>query len=223
MEAFKITVELRSPVILGRGTYWTLDGVCFGIIDDLKSKGLTSMDPQADIPIKQEQGLYFASRALFSNAIVQDDVKIGGIRPVRDMMDAPDFMQSTKKGDQFGMSKVITHRGDYKNHMSRYLKISAPSVSWYAVGNPDKIAKLIEFAGAIGAKRSDGYGLVGEIEYEVGDEFDPIMMDGKLMRPVPQGHAIAKGFSEGMPLSQDTWKPPYYDGTSRDVCFIPRD
>ncbi len=223
MKAFKIEVELLTPVVLGKDTFWTLDGVCYGILKEMKDVQDLDLDVENAIPLKNEDGLYFASRAVFSDYIAEDVTKIGGIRPVRDMHDAPDFMQSTKKGDAFVMAKVITHRDDYKNYMSRYIKISSPSVSWIAVGDPEAVATLIKNAGAIGARRAEGYGRVGEITIETDEDYNPIWMDGKLMRPVPETHQLAREFDRSLPKYQDTWKPPYFDASAKAVCYIPRD
>ncbi|MCV9964292.1 hypothetical protein OIU34_20610 [Pararhizobium sp. BT-229] len=217
METFEITVELKSPVVLGTDTFWTLDGVCFGILDDMRKVGLTDLNPVDSIPLKCEDGLFYASRAFFDNDVRQDKAKIGGIRPVKDMQEATSFISSPRGR----MPKVVTTRFPFKSHLSRYVEIGARSVSWIAVGNPDAVAALIVNAGSVGALRKDGHGKVGEVHVVVDASLDPLITDGMPLRPIPETHAAAKVFDPELPKIEDAWRPSYFDISNRAVCFVP--
>lgn len=215
--SFKVTVELATPVILGKSTFWTLDGVCYGILADMREKGIVDLDPTSSIPLKNEDGLFLASRALFENEIRVDMVKIGGIRPVKDMDRASEFLLAPRKR----LAKVITHRGPHRSNMSRCTEITSRYVSWIGIGDPESISALLLNAGSIGALRKEGYGKIADVFVDVDDSYDPIIHDGKLMRPVPEDHALSDRIATTTPKFEDTWRPPYFDATARAICYIP--
>jgi hypothetical protein len=218
METFEITVELATPVMLGKGTHWTLDAVCNGILHEMAAQGLASVDSVASIPIHCDGGLFHSSRARFDGALRSDVVKIGGIRPVKDMQDATSFI-APAKGRR--MPKIVTTRGTLKAHLSRHVEIAARSVSWIAKGDPEAVKALIVNAGSIGALRKEGYGRVREVHFEIDPTLDPLFADGKPVRPIPEDHRAAAGLDPALPRVVDAWKPPYFAAENRAVCFIP--
>lgn len=213
MQPFKITAELKSPIMVGPYTFTTLDAVCFGIIEELGRNGIEARS----VPIASEDGLYLASRAFFDGAVHSEAFRIGGIRVVKDMQEASQFIDPVRKT----MSKVITHRGPYKSFMSKYDEISARSVSWYAVGDAEKITALLTSAGCIGAIRKDGYGRLGEIEIDFDVDEDVWKVDGKLSRPIPVEHPLAQEFRSEALVYETAWRPPYYDRSNFAVCVAP--
>lgn len=217
MEPFEITVELMSPVVLGKDTFWTLDAVCYGILSEMAAAGLTGIDPVSGIPIECDNGLFLASMAFFRSDVRSDFTKIGSIRVVKDMQDASSFIDPRRKR----MSKVVTTRGDQKAHLSRYVEIAARSVSWIADGDPDKVSALLRNAGAIGALTKDGYGRIGEISIDTDPDLDPVANGQTPIRPIPADHPAATRLDPSWPKIEDTWRPPYFDRTRAAVCFVP--
>ncbi len=217
MEPFEITVELMSPVVLGKDTFWTLDAVCYGILSDMAAVGVTGIDPVYRIPIKCDDGLFLASMAFFHSDVRSDYTKIGGIRVVKDMQDASFFIDPRRKR----MSKVVTTRGDQKAHLSRYVEIAARSVSWIAFGDPEKVSALLRNAGAVGALTKDGYGRIGEVSFDINPDLDPLVAGRKPIRPIPSEHPASANIDPSCPKIEDTWRPPYFDRTAVSVCFVP--
>lgn len=218
METFRIIVELETAIVTSKDTFLTLDAVCFGILSDLKEMGLSVADPLEGIPLKRQDGLFFASRAFFDNAVLTNITKIGGIRPVKDMEDAPTRFSTARKA----FPKIDTTKGTFKSHLSRYQEVACDNVSWIATGEPEKVAALIKTAGAIGALRKDGYGKVRSVTYEIDPDLDPLMDSGNPLRPIPENHILASGMVPSTPILMDTWKPPYYVAADRTACFVPR-
>jgi hypothetical protein len=180
--------------------------------------GLSTVDPLDGIPLKSQDGLFFASRAFFDNVVLTDITKIGGIRPVKDMEGALERL-SPARGV---FPKINTTTGIFKSHLSRYREMACDNVSWIATGDPEKVVALIKAAGAIGALRKDGYGKVRSVSYEIDPDLDPMMDGGSPLRPIPEDHALASGMLPSTPILMDTWKPPYYVAADRTACFVPR-
>lgn len=217
MDTFRITASLRTPVALGN-TFLTLDAVLFGILKDLAELGLSEADPLTSIPLKQENGLYYATMAFFESPVALSETKIGAIRPVKDMADASGFIRPPGKR----LAKVVTTRGQTKGHLSRYKSIAADTIYWLAIGDPEKAKTLLERAGAVGALRKDGHGEISTVDIEVlpGNESVLIDQNGMVTRPIPADLARELGINTNSPTSMDTWKPPYWDQKKTD-CLTP--
>lgn len=217
MEAFEITVEFKSPVILGSETFWTLDGVCHGILEEMRELGLVDLDPLEAVPIKSEDGLFLASKAAFRGAVKFSNAKIGGIRTVRDLHDADELMQNDRKR----FPKVITHRGRFKGQLSRYTEIAARAVTWSAVGDPEKVAALLLNAKSLGGLRKDGYGQIAEVSFDVDHDIDPVLEDGVPLRPIPTAHPLAARVRPGSLEAEASWRPRYFDRANVAACYVP--
>jgi len=213
MQTIRVEVGLSTPLALGR-THFTLDAVLFGILSDLAERGESVVDPIADIPLRSEEGLFFATAAHFSNALEMSETKIGGIRPVQDMADAARFLQPKGKT----LAKIITTRGDTKAHLSRMRSIACSSVVWEAVGDPDKVEALLRRTPNIGALRKDGHGEVAFVEVTPADserEEDVLIRNGQPRRPIP----VSSSYRLNVPTVVETWRPAYWDPANAAECY----
>lgn len=214
---FELRVTLDSPISIGR-TYLTLDAVMFGILSELKEIG-SSVDPIGDIPIARTGDLFLASRAYFHSPLENQEIKIGGIRPVRDMADANTFLQPARGRK---LAKVRTSSGHTKANLSRYQTISCESVYWIAQGDGDRCSALIQYAGSIGAMRKDGHGQVRDVTVETHCN-DNVLLDenGFVTRPVPKDILHSLDMQTSSHSAIESWLPPYWDESSKAECFVP--
>lgn len=213
MKTIRVEVGLSTPLALGR-THFTLDAVLFGILSDMVERGQTSADPIADIPLRSENGLFYATAAEFSNVLETSETKIGGIRPVQDMADAVRFLKPKGKT----LAKIVTTRGDTKAHLSRMRSIACSSVVWEAVGDPEKVEALLRRTPNIGALRKDGHGEVAFVEVsETGYERDEevLIRNGLPRRPIP----VASSYRLNVPTVVETWCPAYWDRANAAECY----
>lgn len=218
MALFRITAYLDTPVCLGQ-TYLTLDAVLYGVLSEFRELRGLDTDPVGDIPLAQADGLFRASRAYFDNPIHYGGVKTGGIRLAKDLADAPLFLQPSR-GRYY---KVNTAKGPMKAHLTRYRCISAESVSWIAEGDASRTRHLLESAGAIGAQRKDGHGVLRRIEVEPAKGLSPLTDEtGEVRRPIPVRLSGVSKPAASTLTAVDTWRPPYWDTASAEECHVPR-
>lgn len=213
MTPIRVEIMLATPLALGR-THFTLDAILFGILSDMVERGECHLDPVAHIPLRSEEGLFFATAAEFHNEIETSETKIGGIRLVKDMADAVQFLQP--KGRK--LAKIDTARGQMKAHLSRMRSIACSAVSWEAVGDPDRVEALLRGVTHIGGLRKDGHGEVASVEVSPADcerDEDVLVRNGLPRRPIP----VASRFRLNVPTTIETWRPAYWDHANAAECY----
>ena len=215
---FRLTAELLTPIAYAGTGFMTLDGILWGILDDLRRLDIWHGDPDQAVPLAQDGGLYLASAIRFQGAVVSPLTKIGAIRPVSDM-DAGD---ERYVGKTSSFPKIRTGTGSTKAVMSTYHEIAAASVSWDSIGDPDAACALLKGAGSIGALRKDGHGRLGELTITEIDEVDVLLDDaGRVRRPVPRDHPVMATRQTVSLIGLEMWRPPYWSRKNRRECFIP--
>ncbi|NJM83451.1 MAG: hypothetical protein HC844_14075 [Tabrizicola sp.] len=218
MSTFRLTAYLATPIALGT-TYFTLDAVLFGILSDMRDLGISNADPIENIPLASINGMFLASAAEFHAPVEAGEVKIGGIRTVRDMADAVAFIAPVR-GSR--IAKIDTTRSHFKAHMSRYRNIAADTVSWLAEGNPLAAKRLVEQAGSIGALRKDGHGQIARVGVEeVSIASVLTTAQGGVTRPIPIALAPLLGIETSDLVTVETWRPPYWLAANRAECLVP--
>lgn len=221
MDKLSISVELETPLALGR-TFFTLDAVLHGILLDLQTWGASELDPIDAIPIACENGLYMATAATFEQSVEAPEIKLGGIRPVRDMhAGAPHIERRHGK-----LARVHTDKGPTKAHISRMRSITTSAVTWQAIGDGDRIEAMLSRVASIGGLRKDGHGKVRNVIVEPGafEEKTDLLWDGhSVRRPIPVEIARDFGFGDPEFSTVDTWRPAYWDQANAAQCLVPMD
>lgn len=119
---------------------------------------------------------------------------------------------------------IPERQGRYKATRMPLLVTPARSITWHAVGEPDRIADILDGITAIGKKRSQGEGHVLRWEVLVVD-VDPFMAghcwpDGTLGRPTPPG--CLRGHPElATRQGRAGIRPPYMHPSRRGDAFLP--
>lgn len=216
MTPIRVEITLATPLALGR-THFTLDAILFGILSDRVERGEIHLNPLTHIPLRSEDGLFFATAAKFHNEIETPETKIGGIRLVKDMADAVRFLQP--KGRK--LAKIDTARGQLKAHLSRMRSIACSAVSWEAVGDPERVEALLREVTHIGGLRKDGHGEVASVEVYPADcerEEDVLVQNGLPRRPIP----VTSRYRLNTPTTIETWRPAYWDQANAAECYALR-
>lgn len=118
------------------------------------------------------------------------------------------------------LPKIISGRqGRFRGRRMPVLVTSTPQVTWRAVGDPDRIAELLEPVRSIGKKRGSGEGHVLSWEISAAPELDPLAAghlhpDGTLGRTTPKA-CVRRLEQAGCPPTVDGGtglaglRPPY--------------
>lgn len=206
MERLRITATLLAPVVTGGG-YMTLDGLLAALLfDELQDVEAA----HAAIPIRATEGLYHASAAILE--ATRDRVTfIAALRP--DHSIDPDLILKNRHGQlhrKFDTSLT--------NVLNTYTQLTAPNVTWYAEGDPDKIYRLLAPVQFIGKRRASGFGRVSHWHIEP-DDLDGIEGPfGEPLRPVPID--MFKGDATH-PIVDAAWRPAYWNPLHRTACYAP--
>lgn len=186
----------------------TLDGLLAALLfERLQDVDLA----HAAIPVRSTDGLFHASAAIME-PIEQGRVAfIASLRPQHSI--DPDHIRKNKRGElhrKFDTSLT--------NVMNGYRAITAPTATWYAEADAEKVRTLLEPVEFIGKRRASGFGRVTRWEFEPG-ELDGIEGPfGEPLRPVPR--EMFKG-DTSRPLVDAAWKPAYWRVEHRAACYAP--
>jgi CRISPR type IV-associated protein Csf3 len=122
-------------------------------------------------------------------------------------------------------TKIQTKAGPFKSHRVPIRVLICPTVSWYAVGEPEGVRKLVEQVQFLGKRHAHGHGQVIRWEVEEIEEDWSIIKEGRLMRPVPVGFGfeekLAKPIEEHCISTTIGIRPPYHHSTRRRGCLVP--
>ncbi len=206
MDKIKVTAHLISPLVTGGG-YMTLDGLLAALLfDELQDVEAA----HAAIPIQQTDGLFHASAAIME-ASREHISFIAALRPDHSL--DPELILKNKHGQ--------VHRkfdSSLTNVMNSYAMLTAPTVTWYAEGDADRIQRLLAPVQFIGKRRASGFGRVSQWQVEA-DELDGIVGPfGEPLRPVPI--ALFKG-DTSHPMVDAAWRPAYWNPLHRTACYAP--
>lgn len=207
MEGLQITAVLRSPIIVGASAYMTLDGILGAALFDR----LQNVDEaHAAIPIKQTNGLFHAS-AIIAEPIDKDRASfIAGLYPTHSL--DPDLILKNKHGK--------LHRSfdsSLTNVMNTYRQITAPTATWYVVGDAEHIRDLLKTVEFIGKRRASGFGQVTSWDIEPADT-DGLTYESEPLRPIPVD--LFSG-DKSLPVVDAAWRPAYWDLRNRTACYAP--
>jgi CRISPR type IV-associated protein Csf3 len=209
MKQFKVAAVLKTPVIY-RG-FWTLDAILAAIKVE---QGATLEDAHSNLPLKNTDGLWWASAAIASGKAH----KVGFIANIKPMHDVAQWF---REGLILANKKGQIHRNPfdttYTAVMTEYQAKAAEEVTWHATGDADAVAEMLEAVQFIGARRTAGWGEVQEWEITSSDLDGVHGHDGQPMRPVPV--QMWDGSKE-CTRSDVGWRPAYWDINNRAECFV---
>lgn len=215
--AFEMTAELASPLAVGVGALMTLDGILYGIIEE--ATGIVDREElRRMVPIQRRHGVFMASRGYWDMAVSGPHVRIGAIRPVADMQDATSFLKGSYRS---GIPMVRTTKGRTKATSTQYETVSAREIRWKAVGDPELCRRLLLDAGAIGALRKNGHGIISGVEWEPADPESVLVRNRALTRPIPADTAKDLVGHDGYraALQVSPWRPPFWDSRDEMACM----
>lgn len=204
MDKLQITATLSGPFITGGG-YLTFDALLASAVYSLTE----DLDQAHNhLPLKQVNGLYFASAAIYEPIALGKMAMVQSMRPDDLWLDH----QWLKKNKQGAVHTKFSNLSD--NILNTYQTIAATTMTWYCEGDADRIRALLAHLPMIGKKRSC---VVTQWTVDAG-ELDGV--HGYLdepMRPVPA--SLWDGDKSG-PMVDAAWRPAYWNAAGRTACYV---
>jgi hypothetical protein len=204
MDKLQITAKLSGPFITGGG-YLTFDALLASAV-----YSLTEDVDQAHnhLPLKQVDGLYYASAAIY------EPLALGKIAIVQSMR--PDDLwldhQWLKKNKQGAVHTRFSNLSD--NILNIYQSIATTTMTWYCEGDADRIRTLLTHLPMIGKKRAC---VVTQWEVEAGELDGVHGYADEPMRPVP---VVLWNGDKSSPVVDAAWRPAYWDAAGRTACYV---
>jgi hypothetical protein len=212
--AFRVTVRLAAPVISDPGALPTLDAILAARL--FESGSISTLD---ELPLLCNDGLYHGS-----SGIVSGVTEVAIARPItarlalNEYRDCPfEPPRNGKIGRQWSRPRL-----DY------FDSISAESVTWYGFGDVSAVGEVIDCLPGVGKKVRQGYGAIvrGSAEIEVIEDDRSLIIASfgrpQPSRPMPVSRWRALCDTPSARIGVTTWKPPYWDYRSRNLCALPR-
>jgi hypothetical protein len=204
MDKLQITAKLSGPFITGGG-YLTFDALLASAV-----YSLTEDVDQAHnhLPLKQVDGLYHASAAIY------EPLALGKIAIVQSMR--PDDLwldhKWLKKNKHGAVHTKFSNLSD--NILNTYQSIATTAMTWYCEGDADRIRSLLTHLPMIGKKRAC---VVTHWEVEAGELDGVHGYADEPMRPVPV--TLWNG-DKSNPVVDAAWRPAYWDAAGRTACYV---
>ena len=125
------------------------------------------------------------------------------------------------------LPKTVSDRqGRYRARRMPLLVTPCSSLTWHAVGDPERIQRVLEGIDSIGKKRSSGEGQVLRWHVDVATELDEssaahLHADGTLGRPVPDSCRRRLGEVLDGGRGRAGVRPPYMHPARQHELFLP--
>lgn len=210
MDKLRISLKLKSPLIHAGG-YMTLDALLASVVFDQTADLYTA---HSQLPLHHKEGLWFAS------AVIYESIEHSGFTFVANIQAHHwlDHHLVHKKPDGTLQFIGTARKQDFGPVLNNYQMVTTDSVSWYAMGDADKIYRLLKDIEFIGKRRASGFGQVEGLTIEP-DELDGVVGPlGEPLRPVP----VDMFFGDTASIKADaSWRPAYWDLANRAICYVP--
>lgn len=169
----------------------------------------------SEIPLMNTQGLWHGSAAIFEKIDFAKKIFVANLRASHDL----DLNLIAKNASGKPHAKIgLTRRREFGAVLNKYSMATAESITWYAMGDREKIHKLLSEVEFIGKRRASGYGQVTNLQIEDADLDGVVGHFGEPLRPVPLDLFVGDKASLKVDAS---WKPAYWHPANRAVCFVP--
>lgn len=205
-KTIKITATMKSPFI--KTGHMTIDGILAAqLFDELNDVEKA----HASIPLKQTDGLFHASGAIFEPFEKKRASFIAAFRETHSI--DPDLIKKNKGG--------LLHKkfdSSLTNVMNSYPAYSAPEITWYAEGDIAEVERLLRPIQFLGKRRASGFGEVERWEIEDGELDGLVGYDGEPLRPTPIEMFTG---DKSLPIVDAAWRPAYWNVLNRSACYAP--
>jgi hypothetical protein len=201
-----ITATMKTPFI--KVGHMTIDGILASqLFDELNDVD----NAHAAIPIKQTQGLFHASAAIFEPYEKTKAAFIAAFRETHSI--DPAHIKKNKHGQ---LHKKFD--SSLTNVMNSYPVYSAAEITWYAEGDAAEVERLLRPIQFVGKRRASGFGEVESWQIEEGELDGLVGYGGEALRPIPIDMFTG---DKSQPIVDAAWRPAYWNVLNRAACYAP--
>lgn len=211
MDRFAVTLRLGSPLVTGGG-YMTLDALLAAIRFDA---GESVESAHATIPLKNTQGLWHGSAAIYETLEIGRQAFIANLRATHDL--SPELIAKNTQG-RIHSKMSLLRRQQFGAVMNSYPYLVTPSLTWYGEGDAEQVETLLRTVRFIGKRRASGCGEVTSVEIASSDSDGVVGLSGAPLRPVPL--ELFTGDKSSI-RGDAAWKPAYWRPENRAICYLP--
>lgn len=206
-----VTARLAAPIVFGGG-YLTFDALLAALIFERTGDVDAA---HGGVPLARTDGLFHASAAICEAVETRRVSFVANLRA--DHALDPDLLLKNQHGK---VHRKIgrTRRQEFGAVLNTCTAVSAPEVVWFAEGDGDAVARLLDGARFIGKRRGSGFGEVSRWSCAPGDHDGVVGPFGDPLRPVPVD--MFAGDRTG-PRVDAAWRPAYWHPENRAVCHAP--
>jgi CRISPR type IV-associated protein Csf3 len=221
----EVTARLRSGAVLPPAGWFPapLDGILahaarrrrlggnYGLVVDHHTEDLpltsTARPAGEGQPRWKKQRWVWAATCAWWEPTAEEDVRWVHKR-------AWSIAQSSELGIDAPGTPANPDVGRYKPQRIPQVATIAPTITWWCLGDPDRIRDLLGDVDAIGKKTNAGEGQVAG--WDVADIGPPDWWricwypDGRIARPFPARHAPILGLEHPEIVTVDAYRPPYW-------------
>lgn len=200
MQPLKITVEIKTPIVLGDFPI-TFDSVLAGLKAESLGIGIDHLSDirEIDLPLKKTDDYYHASIMFWD----KEEILTSNI-----------YKTFPHEYPENLRDKVNLGSGVNRNHSVLFICLATPYVYFYANGDAKEISNILKGLYRIGPKKT-GWGRTGAVRVkEIPEDKSLYLRPGVPSRPIPvkepTGFTVVCGY-----------KPPYWLHENKTLCTMP--
>lgn len=190
----------------------TLDALLAAILFD---SGASVDEAHAQIPLRNTQGLWHGSAAIYETVEVGRQAFVANLRANHDL--DPDLVAKNKQG-QIHTKLSLSRRREFGAVMNGYQYLVTEAITWYGDGDAVQVEKLLGSVRFVGKRRASGFGEVKSIELRESESNGVVSPFGEPLRPVPL--ELFTG-DKGSIRGDAAWRPAYWRPENRAICYLP--
>jgi hypothetical protein len=190
----------------------TLDAVLAAVLFD---SGASLEEAHTRIPLRNTQGLWHGSAAIYETLEVGRQAFVANLRANHDL--DPSLVAKNKQG-QIHTKLSLSRRREFGAVMNGYSYLVAEAVTWYGEGDAPQVENLMRTLRFIGKRRASGFGEVKGVEISESDSDGVVSPFGEPLRPVPL--ELFTGDKTSI-RGDAAWRPAYWRPENRAICYLP--
>lgn len=220
----KITFKMQNGIVLN--DYLMLDSLlAYAVLKDILGSRFENVTNSSELievplPLKKTGETWHSSAGIFN--VIEADQSTWKKR--WDSTDNNLVNPHKRRTGKYSL-KIDVGSGNNKAYSMPLQMYLTKEISFYINGNGNEIMRLLkENIKSVGKKRSQGYGMIMDMQIEPKNEDESIIWNGKIARPITYDDFISSGFADQAYEAINRYmpnKPPYWNTKESKKCLAP--